>query len=94
MVMENVRAGRRDEGFTFSKPSLRRSVVGVGLVSSGPEFLNSAVHEITHVGQHIADADGIDPLSEDFAYLIGDITNELADIVCNESCPHCNSRKV
>lgn len=88
-VQKNVFAGRLDEGFTFSNPLLRRSVSAIGETSSGPEFLNTAVHEITHVAQHMAQEDDIDPLSEEMAYLIGDITSEISDIVCKLSCPHC-----
>jgi len=88
-VERNVQAGRLNEGFCFSNPSLRRSVVGVGMTSTGPEFLNSTAHEITHIAQHVAGEDGIDPLSEKFAYLTGDITSTISDIVCELSCPHC-----
>lgn len=88
-VTENVRAGRRNEGFCFSNPSLRRSVIGVGVTDTGPEFLDTTVHEIVHVAQHISENDGIDPLSEDFAYLAGDISHEISDIVCEMSCPYC-----
>lgn len=88
-VTENVRAGRRNEGFCFSNPSLRRSVIGVGVTDTGPEFLDTTVHEIVHIAQHISENDGIDPLSEDFAYLAGDISHEISDIVCEMSCPYC-----
>lgn len=89
-VHTNVLAGRRDEGFTYSDPSLRRSVVAIGRTSTGPEFLNTTVHEIVHLALHIAQEDGIDPYAEDLAYLIGDITHEISDIVCELSCPHCS----
>lgn len=87
---KNVFAGRLDEGFCYSNPSLRCSVIGIGDVSSGPEFLNTTVHEVAHLALHIAENDGIDPYSEELAYLIGDITYEISDIVCEMSCPHCN----
>lgn len=89
-VSENVRAGRLDEGFTYSDPSLRRTVFAIGKTSSGPEVLDSTVHEIIHIAQHIAVEDGIDPLSEEFAYLGGDISRTVSDIVCELSCPHCS----
>lgn len=92
-VSENVYAGRLNEGFTYSEPSLRRTVYAVGKASSGPEVLDSIVHEIIHICQHIAIEDGIDPFSEDMAYLGGDISREISDIVCELSCPHCNSRR-
>lgn len=88
-VSENVSAGYLNEGFTFSEPTLRKSVAAIGKTSSGPEFLNSTAHEITHVAQHISLEDGIDIASEDFAYLVGDLTSEVSDIVCELSCPHC-----
>jgi hypothetical protein len=89
-VRENVLAERLNEGFTYSDPSVRRSVAAVGMTSSGPEVLNTAIHEIAHIAQHICEEDEIDPMSEDFAYIIGDITIQVSDIVCELSCPHCN----
>lgn len=89
-VQINVNANRLDEGFCYSEPSVRRSVVAVGKTTTGPEMLNTIVHEIVHIAQHIAIEDGIDPYSEDMAYLCGDIASTVSDIVCTLSCPHCN----
>ena len=74
-VQTNVFAERRDEGFCFSNPSLRRSVVAVGKTSTGPEFMNTTIHEIAHV---------------ELAYLMGDISHDISYIVCELSCPHCS----
>ena len=52
--------------------------------------LNTIVHEIIHIVQHIALEDGIDPFGEDFAYAGGDIASTVSDIVCVLSCPHCS----
>lgn len=87
---ENVMAGERNEGFTYSNPSLRRTVFGAGKATTGPEMLNTIVHEIIHICQHIATADGIDPFSERIAYLGGEISREVSDVVCKLSCPHCS----
>ena len=88
-VSENVSAGRLDEGFCFSNPRERRTVVGVGKTSTASEFLDTTIHEIVHVTQDIAHTDGIEPWGEDFAYLAGDISRCVSDIVCEMSCPHC-----
>lgn len=90
---ESVSSGNLNEGFCFSNPRLRRSVVGVSETVSGPEFLNTTIHEIAHVAMHIAEEDGIDPYSEELAYLMGDISHDISYVVCELSCPHC-SRKV
>lgn len=89
-VAENVYAGRLNEGFTYSNPSLRRTVFATGLAENGPEVLDSIVHEIIHICQHVALEDNMDPFGEPFAYLGGDISREISDIVCELSCPHCS----
>lgn len=92
-VSENIRAGRLNEGFCYSNPRLRRTVLGTGSASSGPEVLNSMVHEIIHICQHIAQEDGWNPFGEPFAYCGGEIARSVSDIVCELSCPHCHSRR-
>lgn len=91
-VSKNIDSESLNEGFCFSNPSLRRSVVAVGKTSTGPEFMNTTIHEIAHVAMHIAEEDGIDPYSEELAYLMGDISHDISYVVCELSCPHCNSR--
>ena len=92
-VSENVSAGFLDEGFTFSNPDQRKTVFAISETSSGPEVLDSTVHEIIHIVQHIAMEDDLDMYSEKVAYLGGDISRTISDIVCELSCPHC-SREV
>lgn len=91
-VSENVYAGRLNEGFTYSEPSLRRTVFAIGIAENGPEVLDSVVHEIIHICQHVAIEEGIDPFGEPFAYLGGHISREISDIVCELSCPHCRKK--
>ena len=88
-VSENISAGFVNSGFCYSNAKQRRSVIGIGETSTGPEFMNTTVHEIVHLALHIAEQDMIDPYSEELAYLAGDITHEISDIVCEMSCPHC-----
>lgn len=88
-VRSNVLAGRLNEGFCYSNPLLRRTVYAIGKASSGPQVLDSIVHEIIHIVQHIGQADGLDPYGEQVAYLGGNISREISDIVCELSCPHC-----
>ena len=91
-VTKNLKADRLNEGFCYSEPSLRRTVLGIGAASSGPEVMNTIVHEIFHICQHISEEDGIDPYGEKIAYLAGDISREVSDIVCELSCPHCGGK--
>ena len=89
-VSESVSAERLNEGFCYSNPSLRRTVYAIGKASSGPQVLDSIVHEIIHIVQHIGQEDGLDPYGEDVAYLGGNISRMISDIVCELSCQHCN----
>lgn len=88
-VSENISAGQFNEGFCYSNPGRRRTVVGIGETSSGPEFLDTTIHEIVHVTQDIAREDVIEPWGEEFAYLAGDISRTISHVVCEMSCPHC-----
>jgi len=89
-VSKNIMAGRLNEGFCYSNPFLRRTVLGTGIAESGPEVLDSMVHEIIHICQHVAEEDKMNPFGEGFAYLGGDIARSVSDVVCMLSCPHCS----
>lgn len=80
-------------GFTFSNGCRHESLTWVGLQSNGTEWLNTTVHEIVHVAMAVAMDEGIDPFSEDLAYLIGRITQDLSDIICHLSCDYCREEK-
>lgn len=88
-VSRSIDDGKLNEGFTYSNPKLRQSVVGIGKTSSGPEFMNSTVHEIVHLAQDIAIAYKISLGGEEIAYLAGDISRSVSEVVCELSCPHC-----
>lgn len=78
-----------DTGFTYSNPEFRESVVVIGSSSSGAEFLNSFVHELRHLTDDIAYTCGYPLRGEPAAYLAGDISMGLSDIVCVMSCEKC-----
>ena len=80
-----------DSGFTYSNPDIRRSVMVIGKTSSGPQFLNSFTHELRHLVDDIAKADGMEMSGEGVAYLSGDTAMAMADIVCRLSCDHCRT---
>ena len=88
-VSENVSVGRLNEGFCYSNQIERKTVVGVGKTTTGAEFLDTTIHEIVHITQDVSRKDGIDPWGEDFAYLAGDISRGVSDVVCEMACPHC-----
>lgn len=90
-VVSNVRSNNLNEGFTFSDYENRCSVIGIGIADSGEEFLNSFVHELRHLVDDIAYVDGMALDGEDAAYLTGNITLGVADIICRYSCGCCRN---
>lgn len=82
----------RDEfnaGLTLSNGEKRRSAMVVGAASSAEEFYDTLQHEQTHLAMHIAEAFGIDEHSEEFAYLIGDISRIIFPYASRFLCDHC-----
>ena len=87
---KKMREGRPNEGFTFANSRMKEALVVIGPSTSGAEFQDSLVHEIHHLAVAIADSLGVDLESETPAYVSGDSTRELADVVCLLGCEKCN----
>lgn len=82
--------GINDFGFTYTSMKNMSSVIVVGASSSGKEFLNSYVHELRHVVDDISAYYNLD--NEESAYLTGDISNSVAEIICKFSCDECRKK--
>lgn len=85
----NLLEGNPNEGFTFGDADSKCAVVAMGFAESGEEFLNTFTHELRHLVDDIAYVEGLPPRGEDVAYLTGNITLGVADVVCRYSCNHC-----
>ena len=73
-----------NSGFTYSNTEFRKSIMVVNKSSSMVEFINTYNHEKNHVEMHICEELGIDPYSEEAAYLSGDMAQQLfLPAVCN-----------
>lgn len=75
---ENIASCRLDNGICYSDTVRRESVLVTGTSSSVSEFMNSVVHEITHLATHIAGTYGIKCGGEDYCSLSGNIAGELS----------------
>lgn len=81
-------------GLTFSNPRDRQSVMVVGVASSVDEFYNTLQHEQTHLAMHIAEENGIDVGSEEFAYLVGDIARMIFPVAEPFLCEYCRQHAI
>ena len=78
-----------NEGFSWPDSRLMRSCIFIGPTTSGAEFLDSFTHELRHLADDIATFLGINLRGEEVAYLTGDTTRDLAEVVCRLGCPDC-----
>ena len=85
-----MESGELNRGFTFANRIDRVALIVIGPTSGGAEFQDTLTHEILHLAVNIADSLGIDLRGETPAYIVGDSIRDLADIVCNLGCTHCN----
>jgi hypothetical protein len=75
-VIDSAYANMQEDfnsGFTYSSPKYRKSIMVVNRSSSMEEFINTYNHEKNHVEMHICEELGIDPYSEEAAYLSGNM---------------------
>ena len=67
-----------DSGLCYSDTGKNESVLVTSIASSPAQFLNSFVHEIAHLADHISMRYGIKPGGEDYCSLSGNIAGELS----------------
>lgn len=90
---EKMLNGRKNEGFTYSNLSKKKSVVVIGESTNGGEFLNSFSHELRHLADDISSYYGMIDRGEEVAYLTGELANSVSDIVCLLSCDCCRNKR-
>lgn len=86
---DNLTSGQLNNGLTYTNSEKRETIWVVALTSSAREFMDSVVHEIRHLEQHIANECGIDENSEEACYLCGDIAYRLFPYCKKLLCEHC-----
>lgn len=89
----NLRSGDMDTGLTYSDNRKRESVMVIGRSSTLAEFLNSWMHESTHLQRHICQEYWINPYSEEAAYLAGDIAMKMHPVLSQFMCSCQSSSK-
>lgn len=92
-VQEIMIENKPNCAFTFTNPRRHRAVVVTGPVTSGAEFQDSFAYEIHHLAVAIAEDLGFDLRDEEPAYLAGDSTRALTDVLCHLGCPRCNEKE-
>ncbi|WP_297434892.1 hypothetical protein [uncultured Alistipes sp.] len=84
---ENLSSANLNTGLCFSGSG--QSVLVIGVASSGPQFANSAFHEVHHLASQIAKDLGWDLMGEEVCYLAGEIGQQIHPIIAHYLCEEC-----
>ena len=76
-------------GFTYTNTEMRASLMLIGITDSSEEFQDTFDHEKGHLVMHISSALDIDPYSEDYQYLAGEVGKRMFKIAKKFLCDHC-----
>ena len=70
----------------------RRSFIVIGKADSTDEFYDTFDHEKGHLAMHVCIADDIDPFSEDYQYLAGEIGKKMFKAAKELFCEECRKK--
>ena len=80
---------KKNVGFTYSNVEKNCSLILIGIADDASEFQSTFDHEKGHVVMHISRALGINPYSEDYQYLAGEVGKQMfakAHILLCDNC--------
>jgi hypothetical protein len=81
-------------GATYSNIYKRESLIIIGKAVDAQEFYDTFDHEKGHLAMHICIADSIDPFSEKFQYLSGEIAGSMFRAAKELLCEECRKKLV
>lgn len=82
-----------NNGYTWSNPSLRRSITLIGRAENWEEFFNTVLHETGHIRDEIMAAYNVMNYGEPPAYTQGEIGRQMAPMIRRIACPCCGMVK-
>lgn len=90
-AFDNLSSGKKNTGLTFSKG--RETCMVLGCTTDRANFAHTYTHEIAHCAMHIAKEYGINPQSEEYAYIVGDLAAEMLPYASKYLCECCSKKK-
>lgn len=89
---DTLLSGNYNIGLTYSSLKHRCSIVVIGITTSASEFQNTFDHEKGHLVMHISSACNIDPFSEKYQYLAGEVGQKMFKIAKRFLCDECRKK--
>lgn len=90
---ENLTNDELNMGLCYSNYRNKETVLVIGKTSSSAEFLNSLVHELTHLQSHVCNVFCLDPMGEEIAYFTGDLSREMYPSIKGFLCECCRRKE-
>lgn len=90
-ILVNFKTNR---GFTYSNGDNRCSIIIIGLTTSADEFQSTFDHEKGHLAMHICLTLNINPFSEEYQYLTGDIGKQMFPVAKKFLCECCRKQLI
>lgn len=84
-----METGKDNIGFTYTNTEMGASLMLIGKTDSSDEFQDTFDHEKGHLVMHISSALGIDPYSEEYQYLAGEVGKRMFKVAKKFLCDHC-----
>lgn len=88
-TIESMNMESLDDGWIHSNSFAHRSLIVIGPSSSAAEFMDTWDHEKGHLAMHISISENIDPLGEEYQYLVGEIGRQMFKVAKNFLCDEC-----
>lgn len=84
---------RRNNGYAFTDAEGQYTLMFASKADSAEELYDTIQHELKHATEHISSYYGVDPKSEEAAYLQGEIAKKMFPAVAMAVCPRCHNER-
>lgn len=78
-------------GFTYSNIATNKSIIAITKTTNATQFVNSFVHEVFHLVNHIASKYDISFDSEEVCYIAGNLSQQMFERCHTLMCDCCRN---
>lgn len=92
-IADSLEAQYVNTGLTYTDNKKHVTFIVIGEASCPKQFMNTYIHEVGHAACHISTYYDLDPLGEEYQYLVGQIALEMFEVAKQFLCEHCRKLK-
>lgn len=91
-IVEFLHKGEKNTGCTWSDEELKMSVIVISETTDAAQFNDTYDHEKGHLAMHICQIEGINPFSEKYQYITGEIGRTMFPAAQYFLCDGCRNK--